>query len=331
MKKKLFDKRIPGLLICLALAVLSKKLVVLAPSFGSTSFAIVLGIIAGNIITNDDLHLKGAIFAEKKLLPIAIMFLGVTLELNQVFNIGIKGIIYVAASMFIVINVSILICKKIGFTKEFSMLMGVGNAVCGSSAIAASSPVIKAKEDEVGIAVAIVNLMGTIFMFLLPILAVKVLKFDDIKTGLLIGGVLQSVGQVAASSAMVSLETQTIAMLFKMLRVIFLGVVVMGLSISLRKDSNTSTVENSKKVIIPGFIIVFFILSLMTNFNLLPDILIGILKSASKWLMLISMAGIGMRIKFSKLLQEGPKALIAGFTIAIIQVIISLVGISLLF
>lgn len=327
---KNINKIFPGLLICLILALLSKKLVIFAPYFGGTSFAIILGIIVGNIIPNEELHSKGAIFAEKKLLPIAIMFLGVTLELNHVFNIGIKGILYVVISMFLVISFSIILCKKLGFSKEFSMLMGAGNAVCGSSAIAAASPIVKAKEDEVGISVAIVNLMGTIFMFLLPVLAIKVLKLNNMQTGVLIGGILQSVGQVAASSGMVNQEVQTIAMLFKMLRVVFLGLVVMNFSFIL-KDTTNNEVKGLKKIVIPKFIIVFFSLSVLVNFNLIPTEIIKLLNISSDWLMLIAMAGIGMRIKFSKLLQEGPKALIAGSIITFTQVIISLTGIFLLY
>lgn len=331
MDNKLILKRLPGLLICLILAIISKKLAVYFPSFGSTSFSILLGIAAGNIITNEELHSKGAVFAEKTLLPIAIMLLGVTLELNQVVDIGFKGILYVAMTMFVVISLSIVLCKKMGFSKEFSMLMGAGNAVCGSSAIAASSPVVRAKEEEVGISVAIVNLMGTIFMFVLPVLAVKVLKMDNIGTGILIGGILQSVGQVAASASMVNLEVQTIAMLFKMIRVVFLGLVVMGFSMSLKNGQEVSEKKGKKGLPIPGFIIAFFILSLMVNFNILSGEMAGRMEKVSDWLMLVSMAGIGMRIKISKLLQEGPKALMAGLSISIIQIVVSLIGIGLMY
>lgn len=331
MDNKLILKRLPGLLICLILAIVSKKLAVYFPSFGSTSFSIILGIAAGNIITNEELHSKGAIFAEKTLLPIAIMLLGVTLELNQVIEIGFKGVFYVAATMAAVISLSIILCKKLGFSKEFSMLMGAGNAVCGSSAIAASSPVVRAKEDEVGISVAIVNLMGTIFMFILPVLAVKVLKMDNIGTGILIGGILQSIGQVAASSSMVNVEVQTIAMLFKMIRVVFLGLVVMAFSMSLKGNQETTEKKGKKSLPVPGFIIVFFVLSLMVNFNMISGDIATKLEKSSDWLMLVSMAGIGMRIKISKLLQEGPKALIAGLTICIVQIVVSLIGIAVMY
>ncbi len=321
---KLNKDQIPGLIVCIILAIIAKNIVWIAPSLGSTSFAIILGIIAGNTVAKNNRLAKGIVYAEKKLLPIAIMLLGVTLNIMDVFNIGGKGIIYIVLVMSAVIFTSIKVGKFMGFSREFSLLLGAGNAVCGSSAIAATSPVVGAKEDEVGISVAVVNLMGTIFMFVLPVLAVKILSLNPISTGALIGGSLQSVGQVAASGGMVSVEVQTYATLFKMIRVVMLGGVVLLYSIILKKEEKTHKKGVRSRISIPNFIIGFFILCILVSMNLIPSEGISILKIISKWLMLVAMAGIGMRIKVRELLKEGPKALMAGTIIAIIQMGIAL-------
>ncbi len=49
-------------------------------------------------------------------------------------------------------------------------MMAGGNAVCGSSAIAAIAPVIHAEEEEKGQIITLVNLLGTIMMLSLPFL-----------------------------------------------------------------------------------------------------------------------------------------------------------------
>jgi len=177
VNKIITKEQVKGLLVCLILAVVAKKAVVLAPSMGSTSFAIILGIIAGNTIAKDRSLVPGIIFAEKKLLTLAIMFMGVTLNIGDVVSLGLKGIIYTIIVMGSVIFSAVKLGKMMGFTKEFSLLLGSGNAVCGSSAIAATAPVVKAHEDEIGISVAVVNLMGTILMFILPVVAVKTLTW----------------------------------------------------------------------------------------------------------------------------------------------------------
>lgn len=330
MNKIIKRNQLRGGLVCLILALIAKKAVVLAPSLGSTSFAIILGIIAGNTIATDKRLAPGVVYAEKKLLPLAIMFLGVTLNIGDVLAVGGRGIIYILIIMSVVIGSSIKLGRILGFTKEFSMLLGAGNAVCGSSAIAAASPIVGAKEDEVGISVAVVNLMGTIFMFILPVVAVKVLHLNDVDAGALIGGTLQSVGQVAASGGMIDTRVQTYATLFKMLRVVMLGGVILLYSYILKKEEKMHQKGVRGKMGIPPFIMGFFLLCILTSLSLIPQMGVGAIKTASKWLMLVAMAGIGMRIKVSELLKEGPKALLAGTVLTLIQIGVAVVLIGIL-
>lgn len=330
MKQVIKKDQLRGLGVCIVLAVLAKKIVWLAPSLGSTSFAIILGIIAGNTVATDKRLAPGVVYAEKKLLPLAIMFLGVTLNIGDVLAVGGRGILYILIIMSVVIASSIKLGKVLGFTKEFSLLLGAGNAVCGSSAIAAASPIVGAKEDEVGISVAVVNLMGTIFMFILPVLAVKVLHLNEVDAGALIGGTLQSVGQVAASGGMIDTRVQTYATLFKMLRVVMLGGVILLYSYMLKREEKMHQKGVRGKMGIPPFIVGFFLLCVLTSLNLIPQQGTGAVKLASKWLMLVAMAGIGMRIKISELLKEGPKALLAGTVLTLIQVVVAIVLIGVI-
>lgn len=331
MNKLIKKEQFLGLAVCIVVAVLAKNLVWLAPSLGSTSFSIILGIIAGNTVAKNKKLSHGIVYAEKKLLPIAIMLLGVTLNIGDIFAVGLKGILYIVVIMSVVLFSANKIGKMFGFTKEFSMLLGAGNAVCGSSAIAAVSPIVGAKEEEVGISVAVVNLMGTIFMFALPVLAIKVLHLNEVNTGALIGGSLQSVGQVAASGGMVDMKVQTYATLFKMMRVVMLGGVVLLYSLMLNKEEKIQKKGVRSKIAVPGFIIGFFILCIAGSLNLVPEAVIPLIKKTSSWLMLVAMAGIGMRIKGSELVKEGPKALIAGIVISLIQVLTAIILIKIIF
>ncbi len=330
MNKIIKKDQLSGLLVCLILALIAKKAVVLAPSLGSTSFAIILGIIAGNTVATDRRLAPGVVYAEKKLLPLAIMFLGVTLNIGDVLAVGGRGIVYILVIMSVVIGSSVKLGRMLGFTKEFTLLLGAGNAVCGSSAIAAASPIVGAKEDEVGISVAVVNLMGTIFMFILPVVAVRVLHLSEVETGALIGGTLQSVGQVAASGGMIGTRVQTYATLFKMLRVLMLGGVILLYSYMLKREEKMHQKGVRGKMGVPPFIVGFFLLCVLTSLNLIPQAGTGAIKVASKWLMLVAMAGIGMRIRISELLKEGPKALLAGTILTLIQVAVALVLIGII-
>ncbi|MEI6857985.1 putative sulfate exporter family transporter [Psychrilyobacter sp.] len=302
---------ISGLIVCVIIALLAKLTSIFLPLVGSTSLAIIIGIIAGNTLAKDKKYLPGVEFSEKTILAGAIMLLGATLHLSAITSLGIRGIIFILLEISLVIGINLVIGRSLGFSKNFSLLMGTGNAVCGSSAIAAVAPVLGAKEDEIGISVAVVNLIGTIFMFILPVVALNILGYTPLESGGLIGGGLQSVGQVVAGSNFLGAEAAKFSILFKMIRISMLGGVILIFSLINNTNSNNINAPQ-KKLPVPPFIVGFFLLSILVTLGFIGDQVQEILGFLSKNLLLVAMAGIGMRIKFKELLSEGPKALLFG-------------------
>ena len=90
-----------GLIIVFILASISWLLADFFPRIDSVTMAIVLGIIVGNIPFSNQMVLKGGLFAEKKLLPIAITLLGVELKLMTLFDLGFVAIIVIAVSILV--------------------------------------------------------------------------------------------------------------------------------------------------------------------------------------------------------------------------------------
>ena len=320
---------ISGLIVCVIIGILAKFTYIFLPLIGSTSLAIIIGIIAGNTLAKDKKYLPGVKFSEKTILAGAIMLLGATLHLSAIVSLGIKGIIFILSEISLVMGINIVIGRFLGFSKNFSLLMGTGNAVCGSSAIAAVAPVLGAKEDEIGISVAVVNLIGTIFMFILPVFAFKIMGYTPMESGGLIGAGLQSVGQVVAGGNFLGSEVAKFSILFKMIRISMLGGVVLIYSLINKKNSNN--IKNKKnKLPVPPFIIGFFILSILVTLGFINDQTRDILGFFSKNLLLIAMAGIGMRVKFKDLLSEGPKALLFGIIAMFTQITVLTILIKLI-
>ena len=90
--------------------------------------------------------------------------------------------------MFLTICAAYLLGKAFGMKKKFRLLMGAGNAVCGSSAIASVSPILDADTKDKGIAITIVNVTGTVLMVLLPILTGILYQHEMLHTSAMIGG-----------------------------------------------------------------------------------------------------------------------------------------------
>ncbi|AIY81737.1 putative sulfate exporter family transporter [Clostridium botulinum] len=329
MKEKIIDI-IPGLLICIVIALLGKVLGSFFPSIGGASFSIILGIILGNTIFNKPKFDRGSQFSEKDLLSYSIVLMGSTISFMEIKSLGFRGVLFIAIQMTLTILLTYFVGKKLGFSKKYSLLMASGNAVCGSSAIAAVAPTINADSKDKAISVTIVNLTGTILMFVLPLITMAVYKNSLTETSAMIGGTLQSVGQVIASAKFINEDVVTLATIFKIIRIIFLVVVVIVFS-RIKVDENEdmseeAIIEREKKakVSVPWYIIGFFIFCIINSLGFVPTSIQKLFKLISSNFEIIALAAIGMRVKFEDLIKEGPKSMMYGLIVGSFQIIFAL-------
>lgn len=325
---------LPGLIICVVIAYLGKFMAIYMPSVGAGSLAIFIGMAVGNTFGNRKELSKGTKFSESNLLFYSIVLLGGTLSAQTLMKLGLRGVTFVIIQMSVTIIGAIFIGKKLGFSQNFRYLMASGNAVCGSSAIAATAPVINADDKDKGITITIVNVTGTVLMLLLPLLGKLIFSLDTLKTSALIGGVLQSVGQVVASGSLVNEEVKDLATVFKIVRIIFLVVVVIVLGNLKNRTSKEEAIENKnskgKMVKIPWYVIGFFIMCFLYTVGIISPEVSLLFKKISNIFEIIALAGIGMRVNFRELLKQGVKASYYALGLATVQIICAISFISIL-
>ena len=304
------NKILPGLIVSTIIGFISIFLSKFVPSLGAATISIFLGMILGNLFLNKKVFHEGYKFSETELLSYSIVLLGATLSVSTIMELGLGGIIFIVIQMAVTIVGAIYIGKKLGFSENFRYLMASGNAVCGSSAIGATAPVIDADDKEKGIAITIVNVTGVVLMLLLPVLAGILYNHELIKTSAIIGGTLQSVGQVVASGAMVNEATKDLATIFKIVRVILLVVVVFVFG-HLKNKTNAEILKEeeveivNKKIKIPWYVIGFFVTCALFSMNLIPIEASHIAKELSSKLEIIALAAIGLRVNFKDLIKQG--------------------------
>ena len=151
---------VPGFLVALAVALVGMFIAKFVPKLGAGTISIFLGMFVGNLFLNQDVFQKGYKFSETDILSYSIVLLGATLSIGTLLELGIGGFAFIIIQMAITIVGAIYIGKKLGFSQNFRFLMASGNAVCGSSAIAATAPVIEADDKDKGISITIVNITG---------------------------------------------------------------------------------------------------------------------------------------------------------------------------
>lgn len=309
-----------GIGLCAAIGFFASLLALYLP-IGAVSIAIILGIAIGNIANPAKVFKKGVRFTEKNILSLAIALMGVNLNFFILNELGYKSILIVVFGVIITILFAVVCGKIFGFDKKLVLLLGIGSAVCGSSAIAATEQIINATEEDVGLSITIVNFLGTIGIFLLPLIGTVVLKFTNINSGVLIGNTLQAVGQVVAAGFSVSETAGQTATIVKMARILMLTPLVFILIFIFSKKSIEEVDgEKAKRHNIPLFIIGFILFSLVSSFKLLPEEHIKTISWISHHTLIIAMAGIGLKITFKDILRDGKSALAIGVLIFLMQI-----------
>lgn len=316
----------PGIILTFVLAVVAKLLVQFIPQLGAEALAMLIGILLGNTIFNDSKWSLGIKWAEKFPIEIGIALLGLTVTLTTIETLGWSGVFFVLLQMTLTIVFVIWLGGRIfKVTPEAAMLMGAGNAVCGSSAIASVAPAIGATDDQRRTSVATVSIMGVILLLILPFLGPNLLHHNNLLVGALIGGTVQSVGQVVGTAALVNPTVVTYATLFKMLRVILLSVVVVALSNHAHKLHNADTPTPSGfKFKAPWFVTTFVVFMLLGSVITLPTLLTGTAKSVSGFFGVVNLAGIGLNLKWTTIKTAGGKFFGYGLIIIIFQVTLAL-------
>ncbi|MDQ7067680.1 MAG: putative sulfate exporter family transporter [Sulfurimonas sp.] len=330
-----YKKYTRGLLASIAVAIVS-YIITQFISFSTATVAIILGMVVGNYFYKtfhgDGSHYKAGVkFAEKDLLMFAIALMGINLNFTMLANLGFQTILIIVSGMVFTIFMGILLGKLFKINPELSLMIGIGNGVCGSSAIAATSGIAKVKSNDIGISIALVNLMGTVGIFLAPALA-HLLGFSDMQAGVFTGNTLQAVGQAVAAGFSISDEAGHYATVVKMGRVLLLVPLVLILIYIAKREAkkDVEDVAVKTKIGVPSFILWFIFFSVIASLGLLPKEIETLISTVSHYITLIAMSAIGLMIHFGTIVKTAGTAFKVSSILFALQLIFSALLISML-
>jgi uncharacterized integral membrane protein (TIGR00698 family) len=286
--------------------------------------AILIGMLVRNVLPVHGRIEKGAGYAAKQILEFAVFILGATIDVRQVLAGGPLLLGAIASGVIGGIAVSYLLGRSLGLHGKLAVLVAVGNSICGNSAIAAVAPVIKADKKDVASSIALTAIIGVALVLSLPLL-VPLMHLSFYQYGVLAGMTVYAVPQVIAASFPVSALSGQVATLVKLVRVLFLGPVVLFFSLSARTRKSEGNVSGAKRPsLVPWFIVGFLGLALLRFFGFLPQPVVDSAKEVSRLLTILAMAGLGLGVEFAAIKKVGPRV-----ALAVIGSLIFLIGLSL--
>ena len=310
-----------GVVICFAVAFVSILLEDLIP--GGIIGASIIALFMGTII-NSFFHpawMKPALkFTSKKILKLAIILLGASLSISTIVSVGKMTFFVMIFTFAVCFGVGYFVRKLFGLNWKLSNLISAGTGICGGSAVAAIAPVIDADDKDIAFAMSSTFLFDMVMVALYPIMG-RLLGMSDIAYGIWAGTSVNDTASVVASGYAFSEMAGDFATMVKLTRTIaIIPTVLVFAYIGTRiKQKELKAASNGKKVnllkIIPWFIGGFLLLAMVNSFGLIPATVSGVIKTASKFLMVSALAAIGLGTSIVDFKKAGLRPMFYGITI----------------
>lgn len=302
----------------LGLTVLAYVLGQLVGPINAVIAALLLGFLAANLSPIVPRSEAVATFMLKRVLKFAIILLGAGVDatlLSQV-NVGLVGIIF--ASIVLALVMANVVGPVVGLSRETSLLIGVGTAICGASAIAAVAPIVKAKKDEVGLALGTIFIFNALALIVLPVIAVTS-GMDSFAFGAWSGIAVHDTASAVATGFAYSTEAGEVATLVKLTRTLFLIplVVILAFAQSTRGLAESEVpVGRSVRKTFPLFVLGFVATATANSVGLLGD-LGGDIANVGRLLVVGVVVAIGLSLQVSKIRAVGFALAATGMAAAI--------------
>ena len=331
----------PGVGLCAAIAIPCWFLGEALPVVGGPVFAILIGMVialwwkqpARGIVQD------GIGFTAKKVLQYAVILLGFGLNLAQIAAVGAESLPIILTTIATALIVGYVLYRVLRMDSAIATLIAVGSSICGGSAIAATAPVIRAKDEQVAQAISVIFLFNVVAALIFPTLG-TMLGMSNEGFGLFAGTAVNDTSSVTAAAAAWdgmhpgsnALDAATIVKLTRTLAIIPITL-VLGIVMA-RKESADESASNAQaasepsstrrkgplgnfslKRAFPMFILFFLVASIITTIAVAAGADAAVfapLKTLSKFFIVMAMAAIGLNTDLVKLVKSGGKPILMG-------------------
>lgn len=320
---------IPGFLLCL---ILGAAAIYLSDLIGAPVMllAIIVGLLLHTLNSITPLQ-NGITWSSRGLLYAGVALMGLRIDFTDLAQAGFLAPTLVLTALVMTLLGGFFISRVFGQSKDFSILMSGATAICGVSAAAAICTALDdcdTRNQELAITVAGITVLSTIVMIAYPLIA-NVLGLGDLASGIFMGGTIHNVSQAVGAGYAISPEAGDLSVLLKLLRVSMLLPIVMLVSVIWGKNAATPYPSIGAKIRAnsPPFLVIFFILAMLSCFQLVPSFITEIGNDAAHWALVVSLVAIGIKTDMKEVLTVGVKPLIAMTLTTVWIAVIILAGI----
>jgi len=221
----------------------------------SPPVALLMGLVIAQFIGHPYLRLNHK--ATHILLQVSVVGLGFGMNVTNALKAGKEGILFTVISIIGTLLLGYFLGRILKIEKKTSYLISAGTAICGGSAIAAISPVIKAKENQISVALGTIFILNSFALVLFPLIG-HALQLSQTQFGLWCAIAIHDTSSVVGAASKYGSHALEIATTVKLARALWI-IPVVFLSTIVFKNKNS-------KIKIPYFIGLFILAMIMNTY-----------------------------------------------------------------
>jgi uncharacterized integral membrane protein (TIGR00698 family) len=320
----------PGLGCAAAVAAVATVLGSRLPVVGAPVIAIVTGIGIA-VIRKPSARLKpGIAFTSRKVLQGSIVLMGLGLSVGQVLSTGARSLPVLVGTLVAALVMAWAAGRVLGLRGDTRTLIGVGTAICGASAIAATDAVIDADEADVSYSIATIFTFNVVAVLLFPTLG-HALGLSQHSFGLWAGTAVNDLSSVVAAATIYGHAAASYGVIVKLTRTLAIIPICLGLAaIRGRRGNDGIEAPIARRVslhrILPVFIVAFLAAVAVNTIGLVPAGWQHGLSDLSTWMITAALAAIGMSTDVHHIRRAGLRPLALG---AVLWVTVGLTSLGL--
>lgn len=288
--------------------------------FVSPAVALFAGIVLALFVGNPYGALSKKV--SKYLLQAAVVGLGFGMNLHESLAAGKDGIIFTIVSVTGVMVIGYSIGRMMGILPKLSYLISAGTAICGGSAIAAVSPVVKADDNETSISLAVIFTLNAIALFIFPPIG-EMLGLTQNQFGLWAAIAIHDTSSVVGAASIYGEEALKVATTVKLTRALWI-IPLSIVSIFIFARQNRNQEGEKTKINIPWFIFLFILAMVINTYISSPEGLLEVIKVASHKALSVTLFLIGCGLSVASIKKVGFKPVLLGVILWIIISVVTL-------
>ncbi|MGC0143350.1 YeiH family protein [Pseudactinotalea sp. Z1732] len=336
-ERRRWRSMLPGLGLAVVLAAVATVAAPLLPLIGAPVLGVLLGLAVALLRwrrggpdgpRRSDRLAPGLRWSGSRVLQVAVVLLGAQLSWEQVADAGVAALPVLVAVIVAALVGAWLLGQALGVDRDLRTLLGVGTAICGASAIAAVTPVLRPTADKVAYALSTVFACNIAAVLAFPVLG-QLAGLSPEAFGILVGAAVNDTSSVLAAASAFGPEAADTAVVVKLTRTLAIIPIVLGLSVLVarwarvdngRSGSGTGPQDGAVAHagrppvwrLVPWFLTGFVLLVVANSLGLVPGALHDPVTTATTFFITVALSAVGAGVDIAGLRRTGARPMVLG-------------------